>query len=142
MSTPIRYEPYGGLDYLHTLLNPLAPGGAHNKVAPPDAVSPLIVYASATGEDLMSVGAIRVWNDGLYTVKACGPATQATAIYTLAATIDATLHNTGGVIVANGGVLMLSCTREGTIDLEEPLENGLLWLNVGGIYRLYNQAQP
>lgn len=142
MSTPIRYEPYGGLDFLFQRLNPLTPGGAHHKVAPEDTtITPVIVYDNASGTDLMTVGAYRVWNDGLYTVKVCGPGSQAEAIYTLAATVDTTLHRQGGVIVANGGVLMLSCTREDTIDLPEEIPNGGLWLQVGGIYRMYNQAQ-
>lgn len=143
MSTPITYEPYGGLDFLFQRLNALAPGGAHNGVAPPDlATYPFIIYAATPGNDLMTVGAYRVWNDTLYIVKACGPATMADAIYTLAATIDTTLHRQAGVLVANGGVLMLSCTREGTIDLPEPPVNGVQRLNVGGIYRIYAQAQP
>jgi|SRR6185312_586119 len=140
MSTPITYEPYGGLDFLWQQLNTLAPGGAHNKVAPIDVTTPCIVYASATGNDLMVIGAQRIWNDGLYTVTAQGPMSEAEAVYALAGTLDATLHGRGGVIVANGGVLMLSCTREQTIDLNSPLENGMQWLQVGGIYRLYNQA--
>ncbi len=141
MSSPIRYEPYGALDYLFTVLNSLVTGGAHNKVAPPGTVAPFFVYTSASGDDLMSVGAIRVWNDGLYLVKACGPATMANTLYTLAATADSALHNTGGVIAANGGVLMLSCTSEQTIDQDETV-NGELWLNVVSTYRLYNQARP
>lgn len=141
MSTPIRYEPYGGLDFLFQRLNGLAAGGAHNGIAPENTPDPFIIYAATPGNDLMVVGAVRVWNDALYIVKACGPITKATEIYTLAATIDTTLHAVGGVMVANGGVLMLSCTRAGTIDQPEPPVNGVPQLGVGGIYRIYNQAQ-
>ena len=141
MSTPIRYEPYGGLDFIFQQLNTLAPGGAFNKIAPIDVTTPCIVYTSAAGNDLMEIGAQRIWNDGLYTILACGPATNAEDVYALAGALDALLHGQGGVIVANGGVLMLSCTRVQTIDLQDPPANGLEWLRVGGIYRLYNQAQ-
>lgn len=143
MSTPL-FEPFGGFDFLFSVLNPLATagggGGAHLGVAPENTAAPFTVYSQQSGVDLMEMAGYRVWNNGLYLVKACGPVTQSAAIYALAAANDATLHRQGGISVGGGTGLMLSCTREQTIVLPETVANGGQWLNVGGLYRLYVQA--
>lgn len=143
MSTPL-YEPFGGFDFLFGVLNPLATagggGGAHLGIAPEATASPFTVYSLQSGTDLMVINGVRVWNNGLYLVKACGPVTQSAAIYALAASNDAALHRQGGISVGSGTGLMLSCTREQTIVLPETVVNAGQWLNVGGLYRLYVQA--
>lgn len=140
--TPL-YEPFGGFDFLYTVLNPLATiGGAHLGVAPIGTLAPFTVYSQQSGTDLMEIAGYRVWNNGLYLVKACGPATQADAIMVLAAANDAALQRTGGIAVSGGTGLMLSCTREQTIIQPETITNSMQWLNVGGFYRIYvQQAQ-
>lgn len=134
------YEPGRGLEWLRDVLNPLAAGGAWPGIAPPGVtIYPFTVYALSGGVDLMVIGAYRVWNDGLYIVKACGPATQSADIFALADANDNALHRQGGINVGTDGV-MLSCTREQTQILPEVV-NGAQWLNVISIYRLYVQAR-
>ena len=133
------YEPGRALTWLHSVLNPLASGGAWHGVAAIDAQAPLIVYALQAGSDLMNVGAYRIWNDGVYQVKVCGPSTISDTLATIADAVDAALHHQGGVNVGADSV-MLSCTREQTMILPETIANGQQWLNYILIYRIYLQA--
>src|SRR5690242_3806722 len=139
MSTPSIYEPYRGLEWLQSVLSPLAAGGAWHLMAPPTVTTtPFTVYSLADGNDLMVIGAYRVWNDGVYLIKACGPATQSAAIFALADANDNALHRQGGVNVGTDGV-MLFCVRERTQILPEVV-NGVEWLNVMSYYRIQVQG--
>ncbi len=137
---PNIYEPARALSWLHTALQPLTPNGAWHGVAPIDAAPPFIVYGLQAANDLENVGAFRIWNDGVYQVKVCGPSTIDAALATLADAVDNALQRQGGVNVGTDGV-MLSCTREQTLILPEIIANGAQWLNYIGIYRLYVQAR-
>lgn len=132
---PNIYEPGRALIWLETVLAPLASGGVWHGIAPVGVTTPFIVYALQTGNDLMQIGADRVWNDGLYAVKVCGPSTMSGTLATIADSVDATLHHAGGVNVGTDSV-MLSCTREQTLILPEVV-NGVTWLNYILIYRIY-----
>jgi hypothetical protein len=134
------YEPLGGFDFIFTRLNPLATGGAFVGIAPPDAATPYTVYSLQAGADLMVINGIRVWNDGLYLVKACGPVDESAAVYALAASNDAALHRQQNVSVESGAGVMLACVREQTVVYSETVVNGGVWLNAGGLYRVYVQA--
>lgn len=137
---PNIYEPYRGLEWLQSVLNPLAAGGAWHGMAPPEmTTTPFTVYALQAGTDLAVIGGYRVWNDGVYLIKACGPATDAAALFALADANDNALQRQGGVNVGSDGV-MLSCTRENT-EIVPEVVNGVEWLNVISYYRIYVQAR-
>lgn len=139
--TATIFEPARGLEWLRLVLNPLATGGAWLGVAPTTAVAPFIVYWPQSGVDLMVVGPQRVWNDGVYQVKVCGPASAMAQLASVADAVDAALHAQGGVNVGPDG-LMLSCTREEAYMLPEgQLVNGQQWLNLVLIYRIYVQSR-
>lgn len=138
---PNIYEPYRGLEWLQSVLAPLATGGAWHLMAPPDmTTTPFTVYALQAGTDLAVMGGYRVWNDGVYLVKACGPATASAAVFALADANDNALQRHGGIPVGTDGTL-LSCTRESTQIVPEPPVNGVVWLNVVSYYRIYVQAR-
>lgn len=134
------FEPARVLTWLQTTLNPLASGGAYYGIAPMSVTSPWTVYTLQSGVDLMVIGAQRVWSDGLYLIKAMGPATDSVNIFALADANDTALHNKGGVNVGVDG-LMLSSTREQTVIYYE-VDNDTTYLHAGGIYRIYAQQQP
>lgn len=137
---PNIYEPGRALTWLRATLNPLATGGAWHGVAPIDIAPPFIVYSLQTGLDLAVVGGVRVWNDGLYQVKVCGPATMDATLASIADAVDNALQLQGGVLIGADGA-MLSCSREETLILPETVANGQQWLNYILIYRLYVQAR-
>ena len=137
---PNIYEPGRALTWLGTVLNPLTPSGAWHGIAAIDTTPPFITYALQAGTDLAVVGGYRVWNDGVYQVKVCGPATLDSTLATLADSVDNALQRQAGANVGNDAV-MLSCTREQTLILPETVANGAQWLNYILIYRIYVQAR-
>jgi|SRR6185312_12616121 len=134
------YEPGRALAWLQSVLTPLASGKAWHGVAAIDAQPPFIVYALQAGTDLEVVGAYRVWNDGVYQVKVCGPATMSDTLASIADAVDNALQRQGGVNVGSDAV-MLMCNREQTLILPENVVNAGQWLNYILIYRIYVQAQ-
>jgi|SRR5690242_15641861 hypothetical protein len=136
---PNIYEPGRALTWLQSVLAPLASGGAWHGVAPEGVTTPFIVYALQAANDLAVVGGYRVWSDGVYQVKVCGPSTISGTLATIADSVDNALQRQRGVNVGADSV-MLSCTREQTLILPEIVANGAQWLNYILLYRIYTQA--
>lgn len=111
-------------------------------VAPKDAGSLYILMTVVSAEDLMVVGAERVWSDVLMQVEAWGRTSDDGVVAQVAALIDAALHKTDGVMTgaAYGSGLVLTTTRERALTLPAGIDGDNVWLRAGGEYRLKVQA--
>lgn len=139
---PNIYEPARALSWLQSVLAPLASGGAWHGIAPVSTQPPFITYALSTASDLANVGAYRIWSDGLYQVKVCGPTTLSDTLFSIADAVDNALQRKSGVIVGVASdATMLFCDREQTLILPENVVNAGQWLNFISIYRIYIQAR-
>lgn len=105
----------------------------YQDVAPQGSTTPYIVYqASGQANDLMVVGQIRVWSDGLWTVKVVDQSNSyasADAVYTK---VDLALHRGDGT--ATGGIVH-TATREQTFSYPE-IDQGVHYKHIGGVYRI------
>lgn len=136
------YEPSRGLAYLESALGAVNPHGAWQGVGPESSTPPFTVFDLASGVDMTVVGAYRIWNDGLYLVKAVGPQSSAAAVYAQADANDNALTRQGGITVGpQSDATLLYCVRESIVPLPPELVNGVPWMSVGGYYRMYVQAR-
>lgn len=111
----------------------LATGGIHRGLAPALAATPYITMRSVPGgEDLMVVGAHRVWYRGLFDVIAVGTELQWSVLDQIAAAIDLLLHRGSGT-PTNG--VVHECVRELPISFDEE-DEGVQYVYVGGSYRI------
>lgn len=107
----------------------------YSYVAPAGTLTPFVVYAYQGGQDIAEVGNYRIFNSGLYQVKAIGQGLSMAAIAPIAHRIDALLQRASGS-VAGGSIL--ACVREQPISYLE-LSNGVRYNHLGGIYRIIVQ---
>lgn len=136
------FEPARGLSYLEVALGAVNPHGAWEGVAPDGVTPPFTVFSLISGVDMMVVGAYRIWNDGLYLVKAVGPASSAAAVYAQADANDNALTRQGGITIGPASdATLLYCVREQIVPLPPELVNGVTWLSAGAYYRMYVQAR-
>lgn len=132
------YEPGRMAAWLASTLAGAAPGGVWEGAAPLSATqTPYIVYQWQGGQDVSVIGAIRVWNESSWQVKAVGPVTDYATLQSVADTIDARLQRASGVGGTDGRILL--CVRQRAMSLPE-MVNGALWLNLIGLYDIL--AQP
>jgi hypothetical protein len=113
----------------------LAPGGVHRSMAPPGTTPPWVIVAFQSGQDVLTMNAYRVMSNLLWQIKVVGPADLTSQLIAAAARIDDLIGLASGT--ATGG-LVLSCFRDSPLQLDE-LVNGVLWSNIGGLYRPYIQ---
>ncbi len=112
------------------------PGGVWRGVGPAEGVAtsyPIAVVQFQAGSDVHGSNQARLWTDGLYIVKAVGPADDDVALVACADAIDTALQDLSGT--AQGGTVM-SCLRERPFGPLDEVVNGQRFTNVGGIYRL------
>lgn len=107
----------------------------YSYVAPAGATFPLIVYAYQGGNDLAEVGNLRIFNTGLYQVKAVGQGLSMAAIAPIAHRIDTVLHRASGSVV---GGSILACVREQPLSYAEH-SGGVRYNHLGGLYRILVQ---
>lgn len=118
-----------------------APGGVFRALAKPNAATPYVIIAlQSPGNDSMTLNKVRVFTSPLFQVKAVGPASNTSAIVNAAQQIDTLLGGNQGLrnVAITGGYLY-DVYRESGLEVDS-LENGELWSNVGGLYRMELQA--
>ena len=115
-----------------TTLAGYAPGGVWRALAPPGTATPFVVFNFQAGSEALTLNAYRVMSNQLFQVKVSGPATGMTALVQAASRLDDLLRLSSGT--PSGG-LVLSCYRETPVAMDE-LVSGVLWSNLGGLYRL------
>ena len=107
----------------------------YSYMAPLGATLPAIIYAYQGGVDVTEVANYRIFNSGLYQVKAVGQGESMVAIATIAHRIDEVLHRASGSVT--GGAI-LACVRERPLSYPE-FTNGVRYNHLGGIYRILVQ---
>jgi hypothetical protein len=132
-----------GLQFLFGVLSPdptlasYAPGGGYRSLAPDGTATPFwIVSLQNAGQDTLTQQGVRLLSQPLFLVKAVGPASAMQAIVNAASQIDLLLGGGQGLrnqSIANG--FIAACFRTATHEQDE-LVNGVLWTNIGGLYRL------
>lgn len=129
--------------FLYSTLTSLTTGasalatGIYSHVAPEGAVAPYIVFQRQGGHDVNGVGSTRICTSELYTVKAIGDVSFA-ALDSLVDAIDTLLHRSSGVATAGA---IFSVVREAPFSLPT-VEDGAIYYQRGGIYRIVAQAAP
>lgn len=104
----------------------------YHGVAPAGVADPYVVFQMLSGgNDLMVVGAIRIWANPLYLIKAVRKGSSTGPLEPIADRIDALLHAKSGT-VTNG--VIWSVARERPHELPE-LTDGVQYSNLGGEYR-------
>jgi hypothetical protein len=114
-------------------LSPLIGAGSaariYNGVAPAGTSYPYVVMQLLSGgNDLMAVGAIRIWADALWLIKAVTRGTSSGPLEPIVNRIDALLHAASGT-VTNG--VIWECVRERPFELPT-VEDGVSYLQLGG----------
>lgn len=120
-----------------TTLAPLIGGGSaariYNGVAPAAASYPFVVMQLLSGgTDLMAVGAIRIWADMLWLIKAVTKGSSTGPLEPIVDRIDALLHAASGTV--SGGIIW-SCVRERPFELPT-VENGVNFVQQGAEWRI------
>lgn len=113
----------------------LLSGRVYSYMAPLGAAFPVIIYAYQGGTDVSEVGGYRIFNSGLYQVKAVGKGESMAALAAIANRLDAVLHRASGT--ATGGAI-LACVRERPVSYSE-YTTGMRYNHLGGIYRILVQ---
>lgn len=113
------------MSYITGMYEVMAPTGATPDYA-------LLIHQSAT--DVNAATAARIMTTTLFQVKLVGPAADEADLRTAYRRADALLQPNGRALANTGGTL--ACYREQTFSIGELNNNGELWLNVGGLYRI------
>ncbi len=113
-----------------------AVGGVWQGLADIGTVAPYASYAQQANSDVLTMNKVRLWASMLIQIKAVGPASQYTALVTIADRIDALFKSVRPTALSgSGGVL--ECYRDGSIALDDPQPvNGVQWTSLGGLYRI------
>jgi hypothetical protein len=135
---PTQTEAWASAQWLYSTLNvsavtTLATGGVYRGTAPAAAVAPYVVMRMPTAQDdLMVVGAVRIWSPQLWDIIAIGTSLQWQVVDKIAAAVDALLHKGSGV--PSSGIVH-ECTRERPISFDE-VDEGVTYVYVGATYLL------
>lgn len=122
-----------------TAAPPVASGKVYPDEAPADTAAPYVVYGYQGGfDDLTEVGAVRVWANVLYLVRAIGQGTSYSALEPTDDAIEARLNRASGA--AGAAYYVDSCLREQPFRLAETTLAGVSWRHLGGLYRLRVRA--
>jgi len=132
-----------GLQFLFGILSAdstlsgYAPGGGFRYLAPDGTATPFwIVGVQSPGQDSLTQQAVRLIANPLYLIKVSGPASEMQAIVNAASQIDVLLGGKQGLrnqSIANG--FIAACWRESP-HLVDELVNGVVWSQVGGLWRM------
>lgn len=134
-------EPLRGNEWLYTVLSGdatitgLVGSRIYDGLAPQGAALPFVVFNFQGGVDLRGVGTVRVFNSGLYQVKAICQGESYAPAAAIADRIDELIHGNRGS-VSDGSVV--DCVREQPLTLIEQ-QNGVQYRHVGGLYRIIVQ---
>lgn len=108
-------------------------GRVYRRAIPENPTMPLVSYQHQGGTVLSVVGAIRVWGDLVYVVKAYATTHNNETLVPIMDRVDALLHGASGTF---DGQHIWSCTLEEEIELDDP--DG--YTQLGGIYRIRVEA--
>ena len=101
--------------------------------------APFVRVDRLEANDLMVIGLYRVWTDCLYHVRGCDHVPAAaqvpdrSTVNAIGARIDALLHDRE---VSYGGFSIHSFREEGEPNPAQTEQDGSLWMQSGGLYRL------
>ncbi len=121
-----------------SLLVASATGGVWQNVAPQGTTGPIALVGHQSGIDSNTMNGVRLFNVKLLQLVAVGPSNNYGALAAIADRIDAIFKNVRNVGLSSGGVL--SMTREQELAIDEPLNNGVPYSRLGGIYRVQLQG--
>jgi hypothetical protein len=110
--------------------------GVYSYIAPAGAVSPWVLYNFQGAHDVIAVGAYRIFNSGLYQVKAVGQSNSLAALGAIAERIDVLLDRKTATVT--GGVILASHREQPMAYAEQ--SDGLRYNHLGGIYRIQVQG--
>lgn len=119
-------------------LTPTIGDRLYNGVAPAEAAYPFGVFQLLSGgNDLLGVGAVRIWADTLWLIKVVqksknGSVPATGSIEPIVNRIDALLHAQSGT-VTNG--VIWECVRERPFELPT-VENGVGYVQLGAEWRI------
>lgn len=126
------YQTFAGDSTLAPLIGGAAPR-IYNGVAPAGSQYPFVVLQLLSGgNDLMALGAIRIWADMLWLIKAVTKGASTGPLEPIANRIDQLLHAASGTVTS--GVIW-ECVRERPFELPT-VENGVSYQQIGGEYRI------
>jgi glycerol kinase len=109
--------------------------GVYRGLAPANSTAPWIVFSHQTGKDTMVNSAYRVMTIDEWYVKVVGPAAGTTTLVSAADRVDTLLHNSKGALT---DATMMEMVRVQTLTIDE-LVDGILYSNVGGVYRSWTR---
>jgi hypothetical protein len=98
---------------------------------------PGLVFQFQAGAELLGGGAVPIWSDLLYLVKAIGLGGSLAPLRAPLDAVDALLHRASGTVA--GGGTIVACVREAPVRYPED-RNGVRYLHYGATYRIYAQA--
>lgn len=136
-------EPLLGMKWIYATLSAdatltgLVSTRIYDGLAPQGGALPYVVYNHMGGADLLGIGAIRVFANGLYQVKAVCKGNSYAPAKAIADQVDELLHGASG---ATTDGVVLACVREQPLALIEQ-QDGIEYRHVGGIYRLFVQQE-
>lgn len=122
---------YGILSARPTLITKVA-GRIHEGEPPNNPTYPLIVYNWQAGNDVRGIGATRIMANCLYLVRAITKGDSFSPLVDIVKDIDAALHDVRGN--APSGAIISSWRVEPYKD--SPVEGGVLYKALGGLYRV------
>lgn len=108
----------------------------HSYVAPEGVVFPYVLYAFQGGADVSVVGGVRIFNSGLYQVKAVGRTESLASLQVIANRLDTLLQRASGSVT--GGII-LACVRTQPLAYAE-VSNQYQYRHLGGLYRIQVQG--
>lgn len=118
----------------------LAPGGIWRSLAKPNILTPYVIIAYQSGNDVITENAYRIIADYVYQVKAVGPADIDDVVAQAAARIDQLIG--GPTSGSTSGGLILSCNRQAPLFLDEIVNENELWTSIGGLHRIIIEQTP
>lgn len=101
--------------------------------APPDAVTPFVVFSILPGADTIYTGATRAIESSEVVVRVIGAGGSREPLKVYADAVDTALH--GKANSPGDGITVLSCAREYPLDYAT-VEAGVKYRHLGGRYRL------
>ena len=118
-------------------LTTAATGGVWQGLADIGTVAPFVSFTQQSNSDVLTLNAVRLWDNILMQIKAVGPTSGYATLITIADRIDTLFGSVRYVALSVGGVL--SCYRESAYALDQEV-NGQQWSYLGGLYRIALQG--
>lgn len=108
-------------------------GRVYFGIAPQGAADPyMVMQLQSPGNDLLALGAYRIWADTLWLLKVVKKGASGLGLESIVDQLDALFHNTSAT-TPDGSIW--SSVREGPFDQVE-VDGGDFYVSVGGFYRI------